>query len=116
MKNKVFALCVGLGLGLTGVAHAAPSEGPAWYSPTTIVQKCKGKTDGTPVSYAAHGVLWNGTCQTQFVPTKAMSLHGDEPELNSICKSDPTATSVTVNGQAYKGKCAVAFAPPRPQA
>lgn len=113
MKNKILLLCTGLGLGIANMAHAAP---PAWYNPTTIVQKCKGKADGTPISYAAHGVLWNGTCQTQFVPAKAMTLQGDEPELNSICHSDPTANSVTINGQTYRGKCAVAFAPPRPQA
>lgn len=114
MKNKIITslVCTCLGLGISAVAQATPHN--SWYNPSTTVQKCKGKTEGTPITYAANGVIWNGTCQTQFVPSKPSQLKGDEPELNSICSNDSAAKSVTIAGQTYKGKCAVAFAPPRP--
>ncbi|TCM67017.1 hypothetical protein EC844_11058 [Acinetobacter calcoaceticus] len=78
-------------------------------------QVCKGKTAGSPVSFANKGVLWNGSCQAQFIPTQDTAIKGDEKEISTICITDPQATSVEVNAKVVKGKCALAFTPPQPK-
>ena len=45
--------------------------------------------------------------------TKVM-LKGDEAELNSICQSNPQATSINIEGKEIKGKCALGFKAPHP--
>lgn len=110
---KIKLLITGLGLGLTTLVQASPTA-PSWYNPAKITQVCQHKTQGTPISFAANGVLWNGTCETQFIPTKKTHLNGEDAELSSICASNPQVNTVTIKGQVYKGKCALAFAPPRP--
>lgn len=117
MNNKLLSalFCTSLGLGMATISHANDKVAHT-YNPQTNQQVCKGKTAGTAVSFAARGVIWNGTCETQFIPNKKAALHGDEPELFNTCSSDANAKSVTINGQTIKGKCALAFTPPRPAA
>lgn len=117
MKNKFLTtmLCASLGLGMATIAQAHEHQDNN-YNPHKFSQVCKGKTAGAPVSFAANGALWNGTCQTQFIPTKpTKALKGNEPELSSVCSSEPSSKSVNIAGKTFIGKCALAFTPPTPQ-
>lgn len=117
MNNKLLAtlFCTGLGLGMATLSHANDKVATT-YNPQTYQHVCKGKKAGTAVSFASRGIIWNGTCETQFIPNKGGKVEGDEPELFNTCSSDAHAKSVTINGQEIKGKCALAFTPPRPVA
>lgn len=85
------------------------------YDAQRYQQVCKGKKEGAAVSYIAHGIIWNGNCQTQFFPAKSNNkIRGDEPELTSICQSDPKQTNINITGLNIAGKCALGFTPPRP--
>ena len=104
MNNKLLAalFCAGIGLGMTTVSHANDKVASI-YNPQTYQKVCKGKSAGTPVSFAARGIMWNGTCETQFIPAKKGSVQGDEPELFSTCASDDKAKTATLDGQEVKG-------------
>lgn len=117
MKNKFLTatLCASLGLGLATMAQAREHDENN-YNPQRFAQVCRGKTVGASASFAANGILWNGTCQAQFIPAKpSKALKGDEPELSSVCSTDPSSKSVNIAGQNFTGKCALAFTPPSPQ-
>ena len=115
MKHNIFtaALCLGLSLGYTSLAQANDKVEKI-YNPQMIQHVCKGKHAGDATSFAAHGILWNGTCEMQFIPMHSKMVHGSENELYDTCQSDPHAKMAMVNGQELKGKCALAFTPPRP--
>lgn len=85
------------------------------YNPQKYQQVCKGKSLGDAVSYAAHGIIWNGTCQAQFIPSgNYKNIKGHETELTSICKSDMKSKAMNIEGKEYVGKCALAFTAPAP--
>lgn len=85
------------------------------YDVKKFQQVCQGKSEGAEVSFAYKGIIWNGTCQPQFSPTNTKGLTGNEAQLNSICRSDPTSKSINIEGKEYKGKCALSFSPPMPK-
>lgn len=111
MKIKIVFASLLCTIGLSSYAQAKDNNSQA----QKYQQVCKGKTQGTDVSFAYKGVIWNGSCQTQFFPTQASAEKGDEKELNSICVSDPKATSIQIEGKTLKGKCALGFSPPQPR-
>ena len=75
------------------------------YDSQRYQQVCKGKSQGTAVSFAYRGIIWNGTCEPQFFPSsKNANIHGDEAELASICQGDSKATSINIEGKEIKGK------------
>lgn len=115
MNKKIFAtaLCLGLSFGCASLAQANDKVEKI-YNSKMIQQVCKGKHMGDAVSFAARGILWNGTCQTQFIPMHPKMIKGNENELYDTCQNDPHAKMATINGQEMKGKCALAFTPPRP--
>ncbi|OTG85274.1 hypothetical protein B9T31_12410 [Acinetobacter sp. ANC 4558] len=85
------------------------------YNPQKYQQVCKGKKQGDAVSFAARGIIWNGTCQTQFIPSgNYKNIKGTEAELSSICKSDLNAKSINIEGKQYAGKCTLAYTAPAP--
>lgn len=85
------------------------------YNPQLFQQVCKGKAAGSDVSFAHRGIIWNGQCQVQFFPnSKTTPLKGDEKELSSICQTQPDAKTVIIEGQEFKGKCAIGYAAPAP--
>ena len=86
------------------------------YDSQRYQQVCKGKSQGTAVSFAYRGIIWNGTCEPQFFPSsKNANIHGDEAELTSICHGDPKAMSINIEGKESKGKCALGFSAPKPK-
>lgn len=86
------------------------------YDSQRYQQVCKGKSQGTAVSFAYRGIIWNGTCETQFFPSsKNANIHGDETELASICQGDPKSMSINIEGKEIKGKCALGFMAPKPR-
>lgn len=118
MKIKIVFASLLCTLGLSGYAQAKDSSSQAQnpqHSAQKYQQVCKGKSQGTDVSFAYKGVIWNGTCQPQFFPNRGSNITGDEKELNSICNSDPKATSIQIEGKTIKGKCALGFSPPQPR-
>ena len=49
------------------------------YDSQRYQQVCKGKSQGTAVSSAYRGIIWNGTCEPQFFPSsKNANIHGDD--------------------------------------
>lgn len=114
MNTKVlltaFVCCIGL-----SSFSFANDKVESTYNAKQYQQVCKGKTEGAEVSFAYRGIIWNGSCQSQFFPTKTATLKGDEAELNSICRTDSTAKSVNISGKEYPGKCALGYAPPMPK-
>jgi hypothetical protein len=114
MKKYLFIL-----FGLSSLAFSssllANDKVQTVYNPQTYQKVCKGKQAGDWVSFAYRGIIWNGSCQQQFFSSdKNAMIHGDEPELLRVCRQDPQAKMVTISGQSYKGKCMLAFSPPRP--
>ncbi len=83
------------------------------YDGARYEQVCKGKRVGQWVSFAHRGIIWNGSCQPQFVPSNSMYVSGNEPELYTTCNGSGYTTAM-INGRAIKGKCTLAFTPPRP--
>lgn len=113
MKNGLYAAVLMCGLGVAGSA-IANDKVDTFYDAKQFERVCKGKAQGDMVSFAYKGIIWNGSCQPQFIPTQSKNIKGDETQLNSICRSDPTTTSINIEGQQYKGKCTLAFTPPEP--
>lgn len=86
------------------------------YDAKKYQQVCQGKTEGAEVSFAYKGIIWNGTCQSQFIPSNSKGLTGNETQLNSTCQSDAAIKSINIEGKDYKGKCSLAFSAPTPKA
>ena len=84
------------------------------YDSKRYEQVCKGKRAGQWVSFAHRGIIWNGSCQTQFLPSNSMAVMGNEPELYTACANGYT-NSAMINGRSLAGKCALAFTPPMPR-
>lgn len=75
---------------------------------------CKGQSAGSPVSFAHKGVLWNGSCESQFFPTSKQAVTIDDAQRIAICAENPDAKSAQVNDQELKGKCVMAYLAPQP--
>lgn len=104
------------GLCLASFTVSANDKVETTYNAQKYQQVCKGKSQGSHVSFAYRGIIWNGTCEPQFfASTKNASIKGDEAELNSVCTSDNGTKSINIEGKEIKGKCALGFTPPRPQ-
>ena len=114
MTSKLFSCCVLLGLSVAGFSHANDKVGSS-YQPAVYQKVCKGKTQGEAVSFPYKGIIWNGTCEQTFFPSKSKSFTGDEPELATACAADSSIKMTTINGTEVKGKCALGFAPPTPK-
>ncbi|EZQ06722.1 MULTISPECIES: hypothetical protein [unclassified Acinetobacter] len=117
MKVQLFTMsmlcCLGLSVSSMSIANDKVDNA---YNAKQFQSVCKGKSEGDAVSFPYKGIIWNGTCQTQFFPTQSKDLKGNEEQLNSACKSDAASVSVNIEGQEYKGKCALGYAPPMPKA
>lgn len=50
----------------------------------------------------------------QFISMHSNMIQGNENELLDTCQQDPHRKMATINGHEMKGKCALAFTPPRP--
>lgn len=108
IKSLLCAACV------SGSAYANDKVESS-YVPATYQKVCKGKTQGETISFPHKGIIWNGTCEPQFFPTKSKGITGNEPELSTACVADSNTKSITVNGSEIKGKCALGFTPPSPK-
>ncbi|WOE31810.1 MULTISPECIES: hypothetical protein [unclassified Acinetobacter] len=116
MKKHILLSALLSCLFITPFAAQANDKVGTFYNPQLFQQVCKGKSEGTPVSFPSRGILWNGTCQVQFFPSaKTTTLKGDEKELSSICKTDPNSKVINIEGTEFKGKCAMGYAAPAPQ-
>ena len=116
MKNSILLSTIFSTLCLFSFNTQANDKVEHVYDAQKYQQVCKGKKEGDAVSFAFRGIIWNGSCQPQFLPAgKTANLKGDEKELNSICRSDTTAKSVNIEGKEYKGKCGLGFVPPTPR-
>ena len=114
MNKKILLSSMLCGLFFSPFAVQANDKVETVYNAQKFQQVCKGKTQGAPVSFAYRGIIWNGTCEPQFFSSsKAIQLHGNEPELYRSCMADAQSTVITVNGTELKGKCALGFTPPR---
>jgi hypothetical protein len=115
MKTKFMLSAVLSCLFIAPIAVQANDKVDNTYNPQKYQQVCKGKQAGAPVSFTARGILWNGTCQAQFIPSgNYKNLKGTEPELTSICKSDMASKVINIEGKEYAGKCALAYTSPAP--
>lgn len=115
MKTKFMLSAVLSCLVLAPLSLHANDKVSNAYNPQKYQQVCKGKSKGDAVSYAARGIIWNGTCQTQFIPSgNYKNIKGNEAELTSICKSDMKSKAINIEGKEYLGKCALAFTAPTP--
>lgn len=116
MKNHILLSALMSCLFIAPFAAQANDKVGTFYNPQLFQQVCKGKTEGTPVSFPYRGIIWNGTCQTQFFPSaKTTGLKGDEKELSNICQTHPEQKSINIEGKDFKGKCALGYAAPAPQ-
>lgn len=80
-------------------------------SAKTFQQACRGKSEGTPVSLALNGVIFNGSCQVMLVPGNANTARTvEDAALTQACagKAHENVTA-TLNGQEVKGKCVLSF-------
>lgn len=112
---KVLCMAFICTLGMNSISYANDKV-ESTYNAKQYQQVCKGKSEGAEVSFPYKGIIWNGTCQTQFFPTNAKGLKGTEAELNSVCASDAKTASVSIEGKEYKGKCALGYTSPTPKA
>lgn len=115
MKKLIFsAIC--FGLMSTAPMLQANDKVSQVYDAHRYQKACQNKTQGTPVSFAYRGIIWNGTCQPQFMPTdKNVRLHGNETQIYRACSSTSGMTSVQIDGQNVRGKCVLGFTPPQPR-
>lgn len=114
MKVKILSQVIFCCLCLSSVAHANDKVNST-YQPALYLKVCKGKTQGDAVSFPYKGIIWNGTCEQTFFPSKTKGITGDEPELVTACAADSSIQSITINGTELKGKCALGFSPPAPK-
>ncbi len=115
MKTKILLSSILCGLCVSSFANANDKVDRV-YNPQKYQQVCKGKSQGTWVSFAYRGIIWNGTCEPRFFPTSnPSSLIGDEPELYNACTTASGTATATINGKQMSGKCALGFTPPHPR-
>lgn len=114
MKTQVLLTTMMCTLFFSGFSQANDKV-ESTYDAKKYQQVCQGKSEGAEVSFAYKGIIWNGTCQPQFMPTNAKGLTGNEAQLNSICRSDAATKSINIEGKDYKGKCSLGYAPPMPK-
>lgn len=114
MKNKIVisAFLGVLGLAVLTPAYAVDNN---IYNAQKFQQVCKGKSAGSTVSFSYQGVTWNGSCQTQFFPSKKNVKINNQTALIEACASDRAIKSIDIDGQAEAGRCALGFSPPAPQ-
>lgn len=99
------------------MANAAPTtSGETFqYNPAKLQQVCRGKSAGAPAVLIMNGVIFNGTCEVQYLPnTRSKSMSMDDSMANSAAdacagKSANSSTSVTVDGREMAGKCVLAY-------
>ena len=113
LKKIFMLLSIGMAMTTTGFAN---DKVESTYNAKQYQNVCKGKSEGADVSFPFKGIIWNGTCQTQFFPSNTSGIKGTEEQLNSSCKTDLEVKSVNIEGKEYKGKCALGYAPPMPKA
>lgn len=95
-------------------AQAKPTTSGETYTPNAraFQQVCHGKAEGTPVSLALNGVIFNGTCQVMLVPGNPKATAGvEDSALAQACVGKKAGESIAapLNGQDVKGKCALSF-------
>ena len=115
MKKVVLStLC--LGLFSISPLTAANDKVSQVYDPHRYQQVCKNKTQGQHVSFAHRGIIWNGTCQPQFMPVdRSLRLQGNEAQIYRACTSTTGTTTVQIDGRNVSGKCVLGFTPPQPR-
>lgn len=103
-------------MALSGVAQAAPTtSGETFqYNASKLQQVCRGKTAGAPAVLIMNGVIFNGTCEVQYLPNskqRAANSAFDPAEVAQICEGQSvnSATKATIDGKEVPGKCALAF-------
>ena len=82
------------------------------YNASHFQQACKEKSEGSTVSMALNGVIFNGTCQLMLVPTnKRIASNIEDAALTQACVGKKTNESIstTLNDQEIKGRCNLSF-------
>ena len=113
-KFQLFAIAAFCSLGASNASFANDKVENA-YNAKQFQNVCKGQSDGAEVTFPYRGIIWNGTCQVQFFPDNSKDLKGNEEQLLSACQNDAATKSVNIDGQDYKGKCALGYVPPSPK-
>lgn len=113
MKTGIYLSAVLLAsAALSGVANAAPTKsGETFqYNATKLQNACKGKSQGSPVSMAMNGVIFNGTCEVQYMPNARMA-NFDSTGTEQACNGQQhnAKVSATVDGTEMAGKCVLAY-------
>lgn len=113
MKLGMYLSAILLGsAALTGVSNAAPvKSGETFqYNAAKLQSACKGKSQGSPVSMAMNGVIFNGTCEVQYMPNARMTSF-DPAETAQACSGQQANAMVkaTVDGKEMAGKCVLAY-------
>ena len=97
---------------ITSSVYAAPSlSGEAFqYNASKLQHACKGKTQGSPVSIAMNRVIFNGTCEVQYMPD-SRARNFDLSQTEQVCSGQAmnSKVSATIDGKDMAGKCALAF-------
>ena len=114
IKIQLLAIAALCGLGVSSMSFANDKVENA-YNAKQFQSVCKGQSEGAEVTFPYRGIIWNGTCQTQFFPDNSKDLKGNEAQLLSVCQSDPASKTVNIDGQDYKGKCALGYIAPSPK-
>lgn len=103
---------------LSGLAQAAPTtSGETFqYNASKLQQVCRGKTAGAPAILIMNGVIFNGTCEVQYLPNSksrnSQSASSFDPaEVAQVCEGQSvnSAAKATIDGKEVAGKCALAF-------
>lgn len=115
MKIQILsALCFGL-LGIISTTQANDKVSQI-YDAQRYHKACQNQSQGAHVTFAHRGIIWNGTCQPQFMPTdKNIRLHGNEAPIYSACSSTTGTTTIQIDGKTVAGKCVLGFTPPQPR-
>lgn len=114
MKN-ILCICLYSGALFCSATSFANDKVESHYDSKQFQSVCKNKTQGAEISFAYKGIIWNGTCETQFFPNNGVEIKDNEVQLNSVCRNDPEAKSINIEGVTYTGKCALGYAAPTPK-
>ena len=113
MKTSMYLSAVLLtSAAMTSISYAAPAKsGEAFqYNVSKLQNACKGKSQGSQVAIAMNGVIFNGTCEVQYMPN-ARGTSFDLSQTEQACSGQQHNAMVNANidGKEMAGKCLLAF-------
>jgi hypothetical protein len=116
MKKHILSSITLACLFLTPLHLQANNAVDNFYTPDLYQKACNGKSVGAETNFRYKGVLWNGTCETQFFPTQKTEIFERfAKELNSVCKINPASKAINLKGIDFKGKCGLGYMAPAPK-